>query len=443
MESQARDDLRRIFEAAVASVDPYRLVAETVAIVDGRVEITAPHLSARAGLVPPIGVIGAGKASAKMAAAFEAACSSVEIFGAVIAPVGSKPGAQLRCIEALEGEHPVPGRRSLASTREVVRLIGRDQGVGSWVCLLSGGASSLLAAPIPPLGLPEKQEVTELLLQCGADIAEINVVRKHLSAVKGGRLLRRTHGRPVTTLILSDVVGDDPATVGSGPTVPDWSTFEDARRVLQQRGIYERCPASVRDLLEKGVRGEVPETVRPTEVAAAASAAMVLGSNSDARDAAGRAAARLGYTVHVRDEPLVGDTVSSAREWLHEIESAAGRAQCFIAGGETTVRVRGTGKGGRNQEFALALVEPLAGATLSVLSAGTDGIDGPTDAAGAVVDATTLQRAGDLGMDPANYLAANDSYHFFEALGDLVLTGPTGTNVMDLKIALVGSASEA
>jgi glycerate-2-kinase len=300
----------------------------------------------------------------------------------------------------------------------------------------------LLVAPIPPLGLPDKQRVTELLLQCGADITEVNVVRKHLSAVKGGRLLRLTHGRPVVTLILSDVVGDDPATVGSGPTVPDESTFEDAVRILKRHGIFDRCPASVRDVLESGVRGEVPETVRPGEGAAVASAPIILGSNADARTGAARAASRLGYAVHVRDQPLVGTTVAAARQWLHEIQSAPGRARCFIAGGETTVRVRGPGKGGRNQEFALALVEPLAGTTLSVLSAGTDGIDGPTDAAGAVVDSTTLGRAGDRGMRPADYLDTNDSYHFFEGLGDLVMTGPTGTNVMDLKIALVGPTSD-
>jgi glycerate-2-kinase len=361
--------------------------------------------------------------------------------GAIVVPEGTEV-PNLAGVLVLRGEHPIPGPLGESSTKRLVEVIGATS-AASFVCLLSGGASSLLAAPIRPLNLADKQQVTSLLLRSGAAIEEINCVRKHLSTVKGGRMLRLARSRPVLSLLVSDVVGDAPSTIGSGPTVPDESTFSEAIEVLRGRGIYDSCPVAVRDVLERGVRGELEETVRPATPEAALATPMVIGSNATACAAAAQAAARLGYLVERRDGPLSGDTTDSAIDWFRTIERGLppSRPTCFIAGGETTVRVAGKGKGGRNQEFALALVEATRGRNVSVLSAGTDGVDGPTDMAGAFVDGTTFDRARAVGMASESYLEHNDSFHFFEQLGDLFGTGPTGTNVMDLKLAVALPAS--
>ncbi len=437
MQSRIRDDLRAIFDSAVAAVDPAVLISRAVgAGPGGSVVVDSGGMSL--GLGGAVRVIGAGKASARMAAAFDDACgASVKLSGVVVVPEAGA-AADAGRVRLLPGEHPIPGPLGLAASAQLVAELGADP-VDQVVCLLSGGASSLLVAPLPPLTLDDKQRVSRILLHCGAPIEEVNRVRKHLSAVKGGRLLRRVGNTPVLSLLISDVVGDDPATIGSGPTVPDSSSFSDAIEVLEKYGVYEDCPAAVRSLLERGRRGEVDETVRPGSAPAQLATSIVLGSNGVARRAAAEAAGRLGYRTEILDEPLVGDTCEAASGWLRAIRqsSAVSGPVCCIAGGETTVRVEGRGKGGRNQEFALALVEAVAGLPVSVLSAGTDGIDGPTEAAGAYVDGTTLDRASDLGLDPSAFLRDNDSFSFFNRLGDLLVTGPTATNVTDLKLAIV------
>ncbi len=433
-----RAELREIFDAAVSAVQPGRLIARALAVRGDRVEVSCPDGVLPVVLRGAVGVFGAGKAAGGMAVAFEQICGRVlDVSGVVVVPVGTDL-PKLEKIAAFPGEHPVPGPLGRGSTRHLVEALG-SRSVDHVVCVLSGGASSLLVAPIAPLNLIEVQKVTELLLRCGAAIEEINWVRKHLSTLKGGRMLRLVRGCPVLSLLLSDVVGDDPATIGSGPAVPDESTFADAIDVLRRYGVYESCPQPVQDVLLRGIRGEIEETVRPGSPEAGQAISVILGSNATAIAAAASAATQLGCHVVVRDSPLIGDTVATARGWFHQVKRycEAGTPVCLIAGGETTVQVRGRGKGGRNQEFALALVEAMRGLAVTVLSGGTDGIDGPTSAAGAFVDGSTEDRARARGLDPAVYLAENDSFHFFDHLGDLFTTGPTGTNVMDLKIALV------
>jgi hydroxypyruvate reductase len=346
----------------------------------------------------------------------------------------------------MQASHPVPDHRAVEATERICRLLqGSD---GPVLCLISGGASSLLVRPRLPLTLDDKQQTTRLLLASGASIQEANTVRKHLSEVKGGGLLRYAGRRPVVSLILSDVVGDDPSVIGSGPTAADRTTFAEALEVLARFGLEGRAPRAVWTLLERGARGEVPETLKPADAELKHVTNVVVGTNRTALQGAAEEARRLGYQTWVSDEVLTGDTTECARRWAAEVrrrlESQGTEPACFVSGGETTVVVRGAGKGGRNQEFALAAAEILEGSQLCALSAGTDGIDGPTPAAGAFVDGRTVERARAVGVDSQRSLVDNDSYAFFAALDDLYAPGPTGTNVMDIKIALrLGSAPHA
>jgi glycerate-2-kinase len=372
-----------------------------------------------------------------MAAGCEAALGPRRLRGMVIAR--DPPACRLESVGVALAGHPVPDQRSVEGARALWRVLV-EAPPGPVLCLISGGASSLLVMPRPSITVADKIETNRLLLASGADIVEFNTVRKHLSLVKGGGLLRAARGHQLHTVILSDVVGDDPSIIGSGPTIPDSTTFADAEAVLRRRGVADTVPRAVTALLQRGSNGMEPETVRAGDSDAATSDAAIIGSNRTARLAAADEARRLGYEVTVVEEPLVGDTTAAARNWLRTITPQPGH--CTIAGGETTVKVRGAGRGGRNQEFVLALIEPIAGLNLVVLSAGTDGIDGPTDAAGAFVDGGSFDRARGRGLDPERALRDNDSYTFFEQLGDLIRTGPTGTNVMDLKVA-IGPASAA
>jgi len=431
-----RASARAIFDAAVAAVDPTRLVAgclrrhgETVHVVVAGREVAA--------WTGPTTVIGAGKGAARMAAGCELALGASGVRGRVIVADGC--GVPLRAIAVEEAGHPLPDRRGLEATHRVLDELAGAR-AGAVLCLVSGGASSLLVSPRPPLTLNDKIATTQVLLRCGARIGEISAVRKHLSSVKGGGVLRRT-ARPVVALLLSDVPGDDPSTIGSGPTVPDASTFVDALAVLERYGVEGRVPAAVVEVLRRGVEGRVEESLKPDDAAAARVVNAVIGSNRTALEGAAGAARAAGWDVEMGASVLVGDTTVEGAAFGSWIVAALRRPRprplCLLAGGETTVRVQGAGRGGRNQEFALVLVAALAGRPVTVLSAGTDGIDGPTAAAGAYVDGETRDRAAARGLDPASALANNDSFTFFGALDDLLACGPTGTNVMDLKIALL------
>ena len=406
---------RAIFRAALEAADPEGGVIESLQRYPVR-------------NFERIQVIGAGKAGAAMAHAVERVLGRRISGGLVNIPDGRAP--KLRRIELNPSGHPIPDERGAEGARRMLE-IARHAGPGDvLICLISGGASALLPAPAPPLTLAGKQELTRRLLRSGADIHEINVVRKHLSLIKGGQLAKAAWPATVLTLILSDVVGDDPAVIGSGPTVADASTRQHARHILKRYGI--EVPTALR------------ETPKPGDAHLARAHYRVTGSNRHSIRAAARAARELRYRTLVLSTSIQGETrevarvhAAIAREILDSGQPVR-RPACLLSGGETTVTVRGKGKGGRNQEFVLAAALELEGAgEVTILSAGTDGIDGPTDAAGAVADSRTIRRARALGLDARPFLEDNDSYHFFESLKALIKTGPTGTNVMDVRVLLI------
>ena len=319
-------------------------------------------------------------------------------------------------------------------------LLERCPPTKSWSYLISGGASALLAAPRPEITLDDKRHTTRTLLSAGADITALNTVRKHLSRVKGGHL--GVAARRAVALAVSDVVGDDLGVIASGPTVPDATTFADALDVLATHGGTDAYPPHVVSLLERGAAGQVEETPKPGDARLRHVHTRVIGSGRDAADGAAHEAAALGYHVARLPEPLVGEAREAGARLVAEGTRAAiglPRPACVIAYGETTVHVTGTGRGGRNQELALGAAIALDQGAIAgaVLSGGTDGVDGPTDAAGAIVDQGTIARARRLGLDPFDFLARNDAYTFFSALDDLLVTGPTRTNVGDVQILVL------
>lgn len=345
-------------------------------------------------------------------------------------------------VDVIEAGHPVPDEGSQKAGISALEIAASTPSEGCLVVLISGGASALMAAPAEGLTLEDKQAVTRLLLQAGADIHALNTVRKHLSRVKGGLLAAACPGA-VQTLAISDVVGDDPSAIASGPTVADPTSFHDALSVASQYGVRDQMPASVRRHLEAGARGERAETPKPNDPRLARSTIRLIGRARDAVAGAKAAAESLGYAVAIRTEPVVGEARDAARTQINDaarLLRGMPRPACILSSGETTVTVKGRGRGGRNQEFALACVQLIGslGAAAVVTSIGTDGVDGPTDAAGAMADTTSLDRAGRAGLGtPASFLDHNDAFTFFVALGDLVRTGPTGTNVGDIQIVLV------
>jgi glycerate 2-kinase len=361
--------------------------------------------------------------------------------GSTSADVDDAPTANASSIARIAGGHPVPndasedaGRRALA----IARSLGPDDRL---LVLLSGGASALMAAPVDAVTLADKQRTTDTLLRAGADIHALNTVRKHLSAIKGGRLAASTRAA-CDALVISDVVGDDVSVIASGPTVADSSRFQDALDVLRRFGGDDAYPHSVVRHLRDGANGRVDETPKPGDRRLERARTRVIGSRRDAMSGAVAEAEARDYRVVKIDDPVVGDASAAAVSHLRAVVALAAtieRPACIVSSGETTVHVKGRGKGGRNQEFVLAgsvLLDRLkiAGALASV---GTDGVDGPTDAAGAYADATTVDRARSRGLTPDRFLADNNSYAFFEALGDLIHTGPTGTNVGDLQVILL------
>jgi hydroxypyruvate reductase len=397
----------------------------------------------RLGSFENIYVLGAGKASAAMASAVERILTRRVTGGLINVKDGHL--ARLRRIELNECGHPVPDQRGVDGARRIAAIAHAATEQDLVLCVISGGASALMPAPAAPITLEEKQAVTKLLLACGANIHEMNAVRKHISDLKGGQLARLAAPATVVTLLLSDVIGDDLDVIGSGPTAPDTSTFAGAREILSRYGVWEQAPGSVRERIERGIEGAVTETPKPGASVFERTQNLVIGSNNLAVTAAADHARSLGLHTVVLSTFVEGETRDVAR--LHAAIAkeilASGRPvkppACIISGGETTVRIRGTGLGGRNQEFALAAAIDLAGLDrVVVLSGGTDGTDGPTDAAGAMADGRTIARARRLGLDAARYLDNNDSYRFFDPLDGLLRTGPTNTNVMDVHVVLVG-----
>lgn len=418
----------RIFRAALKAAAPAQAVLRHVRL--DRDTFIAGGGRYRLPSFRNIYVIGAGKASAQMARAIERLLGARITAGEINVKDGH--GAPLRRIQINECGHPVPDQRGVDGARRIARIASQATADDLIVCLISGGASALLPLPAPPITLAEKQKTTRLLLRSGASIHEMNCVRKHISQIKGGQLARLAYPATLLTLILSDVIGDDLDVIGSGPTVPDRSTLADARAIFDKYGIGNKLPAAAQ------------ETPKPGDRIFAKTHNVIVGSNALAVDAAEVEARRLGFHTLVLSTFLEGEAREIAR--VHAAIAKEIRATgrpvktpaCVISGGETTVTVRGKGLGGRNQEFALAAALDIAGLqNVLILSAGTDGTDGPTDAAGAIADGTTLVRAQALGLNAPAFLANNDSYRFFEATGDLIKTGPTGTNVADIQLVLV------
>jgi glycerate 2-kinase len=429
MASSLRRQALRIFQTAVQAAAPAEAVGRHLKLRGETLMAGGQRYSLNA--FWNIYVIGAGKAGAQMAQAIERLLGR-RITGGLV-NVKAQESSRLRRVELNESGHPIPdrqGEQGAARIAEIAQRAGPDDLV---ICLISGGASALLPLPAPPVALAEKQATTRLLLNCGANIHEINCIRKHISLVKGGGLARLAYPATVLTLILSDVIGDDLDVIGSGPTVADRTTFAEAKAVFDKYAIWNQIPAAVRERLTAGAL----DTPKPGDPIFAKVQNLIVGSNRLAVDAAAREARSLGFRTLVLSTQVQGEAREVARVFAaiaRELR-ATGRPvkppACVIAGGETTVTIRGNGVGGRNQELALAAAIDIAGLKdVVVLSAGTDGADGPTDAAGAIADGTSVAR----GHDAIGMLANNDSYHFFEPLGDLIKTGPTGTNVADIQI---------
>ncbi len=387
-------------------------------------------------------VVGFGKASAQMAAAAERKLGHSLAGGLVSTKYGHGCGpGQVRVIEA---GHPIPDGAGMEAARRIMAL-ARGAGEGDLIlCLISGGGSALLPLPAGGITLDEKMAATELLLRCGAGILELNALRKHISAIKGGQLARAAYPARVVNLIVSDVIGDPLEAIASGPTVPDTTTFEDCLAMVRRRDLAAALPRAVMKRLEAGARGEVDETPKPGDPVFGRVRSCIIASSAVALRAAEQRAVQLGYNARVVSDTLEGEAREVAAELVQLAKDVAAgregpaRPACLLAGGETTVTVRGKGKGGRNQELVLAAALKLEGtAGVVLLGAGTDGTDGPTDAAGAFADGETAGRARALGIDGRALLEENDSYRFFHVLGDLHLTGPTGTNVMDITVFLV------
>jgi glycerate 2-kinase len=419
-----------IFRAALRAADPAAAVKGRLDEINTKLDFSAYR---------HIYVVGAGKAGASMASAAERVLGKRITQGLVNVKDGHI--SKLRRIELNECGHPVPDARGVAGAERMAQMAETAGSEDLVLCLISGGASALLPLPAQPLTLAAKQRVTNMLLACGADIQEFNTVRKHLSRIKGGQLAKLAWPATVEALLLSDVIGDDPSVIGSGPTAPDPSTFADVARIFDRYGIHKQLPGTMRHRIEQGIHGEIPETPKPGDPIFRRVRNTIVGSNRLALDAAARRARGFGFRTLVLSSEIQGETREIAR--MHaaiarevvRFGTPVRPPVCIISGGETTVTIRGKGLGGRNQEFVLAASQDIAGLPNTVIfSGGTDGSDGPTDAAGALADGATLAR----NPDAAAYLRDNDSYHYFEALGDLVKTGPTLTNVMDVHLILVG-----
>ncbi|MDH7478093.1 MAG: glycerate kinase, partial [Candidatus Bathyarchaeota archaeon] len=362
--------------------------------------------------------------------------------GFVNVPYGSKHKTDV--IELHEASHPIPDDSGVKGTRQMLEIVKKAEKDDLIICLISGGGSSLMPLPRGEITIADKREITDALLKCGATINEINTVRKHISDFKGGWLAKKAYPATILNLILSDVVGDPLDFIASGPTVPDSTTFSDAIKVLKKYGLWERTPASIRKVLLEGEKGKIPETPKANDEAFKKVFNVIIGNNRLASQTAQKYLKSEGVSTLLLTATLEGEArhvgtmlASVAREVSasgNPIPKPAG----IIAGGETTVTITGKGKGGRNQEIALAAaikMKSMEGAVLASIS--TDGVDGPTDAAGAIVDGKTLTRAAKEGLIPEEYLAENNSYNFFSKLEDLIFTGPTGTNVNDISIIIV------
>lgn len=437
---QMRAHAEKIFRSALEAVDPgvciHRICRRTNNIL--KIENRSYNLNSFKKII----VLGAGKACAPMAQAMEKILGPWLSEGIVIVKYGHE--SKTERIKIIQAGHPVPDENSKKAARALTEMADSADSTTLVIVLISGGASALAALPVHGITLEDKQKTTQILLECGADIHEINTIRKHVSQIKGGLLAKKIYPGAVICLAMSDVTGDDPGIIGSGPCTPDQGTFAQCLEIIKKYKITSLIPPGIHEHLKLGAGGFVAETPKPGNPVFTGTAYFITCKNINALEAARSEAVRNGYNTLILSSMIKGQTAQAAgfhmdiaKEILATGNPVALPA-CILSGGETTVRVRGKGKGGRNQEFALACVRHLnSPGHILVLAAGTDGTDGPTDAAGAIAYTDTPAKAKALGLDPEKFLNDNDSYHFFNLLSDLVITGPTRTNVMDIRIILV------
>lgn len=441
------EDAEAIWRAALEAVDPWRLVRASVERQGEVLRIKGQEFDL--GAAENVFVISFGKAAAAMGEALAGILDEKLTAGLVVVPW--PVGGQVSRLEYIEASHPIPDARSVEAARRALEIATRAGDRDFLFVCVSGGGSALLTLPASGLTLDKKRQLTEDLLRAGATIQELNVVRKHLSDIKGGQLARAAFPATVITLAISDVIGDDLGTIASGPAHWDASTFADARAILECYGLWDRASALVRARIEDGEQGRAPETLKEGDPAFERVSSFVVGDNMTALRAAKHEAEKRGFEAIFLSSGDTGEarkTAGGYAAFLAELACSAAnlpRPLCLLAGGELTVTVKGRGRGGRNTEFVLASIVDLEKAEVEgldwlILSLGTDGIDGPTDAAGAWAEPRTIRTARALGLSPAEYLDDNDSYGFFKQTGNLIVTGPTGTNVMDLRVFLLRAA---
>jgi glycerate 2-kinase len=442
---EMRTEAEEIFRHSLKAVDPYQAVKRFVR-VEGNLLILGGEGSSAAAFnldgYDRFFIVGGGKATAPMARALEDLLGEKIYKGLIIVKYGF--AEKLNFIEVVEAGHPIPDQNGVKGTKGLLHFLESAKERDLVFSLISGGGSALLTQPVGNITLEEKQEITRVLLECGASIDEMNTVRKHLSSVKGGQMARIAYPATVINLMLSDVVGDRLDVIASGPFTPDSTQFKDAQNILKKYDLKE-IPATVLEHLEMGVLGQIAETPKQNDMVFKNVHHFIVGSNIQALEAAGKRAEAYGYRSMILSSMIEGETKDVARVHVAIAKEILKTGQpfpppaCIISGGETTVTIRGSGIGGRNQEFCLAAAIDLEGAppNVVILSGGSDGNDGPTDAAGAIVDSHTVIHGKGKEMDASLYLRNNDAYSFFEKTGSLLITGPTKTNVMDIRIMLV------
>ncbi|NOX38397.1 MAG: glycerate kinase [Calditrichaeota bacterium] len=436
-----REQAERIVLQAIEAVKPWPLIHSRVHVQGNVLQIDRHRWDLSA--FDNLWVIGFGKASAYMAQALEDLLGERITGGMVIVKYGHAAGC--RRVRIREAGHPVLDEQGLAATQELLQLVRQAGEQDLVLCLISGGGSALLESPPAGIHLDDLQQTFRLLLESGATIEEMNAVRKHLSRVKGGQLAREIYPATCVSLIISDVIGDPLDAIASGPTAPDRTTFQDAWRVINKYGLVDRLPASVRTYLQRGISGNEPETVSETDPLWQRVTNIVIGNNRLALQRAAEVARQLGYQPFLLTSRVQGEAREVARvlaaiiQEIQTTDQPVRRPACLLVGGETTVQVTGSGKGGRNQELALALLLAMGKQALpyAFVSCGTDGTDGPTDAAGGWADPSCWTAIEDRGLDPLPFLINNDAYPFLETIGGLLKTGPTGTNVMDIMVGLI------
>jgi len=437
---EARSIALKSLEYALKAVDPRQLMKAKLRLKNSILKANGYSFDLRK--FKNIYVVGGGKASGSMAESLEQTLGQYITNGLVNVPYGSKHKAKM--IKFQEASHPVPDKSGVEGTHRMLRIAEQAEKEDLLICLISGGGSSLMPLPRGGITLNDKMEITEALLKCGATIREINTVRKHISDFKGGWLARKAYPATVLNLILSDVVGDPLDSIASGPTAPDSTTFSDAIKALKKYGLWDKVAVSVKEVLSDGEKGLIPETPKANDKAFRKVYNVIVGNNRFANLAVLEGLKSAGLNTLLLTSTLEGEArhvgvmlASIAREvavFGNPIRKPAG----IIAGGETTVTVTGNGLGGRNQEISLAAALKMGGMDgVVVASLSTDGVDGPTDAAGAIADGKTISRAAEMNLDPEENLAENNSYQFFLKLSDLIFTGPTRTNVNDISVIVV------